>query len=89
MSDVQEQSPQVVTMTINDLIYAVKDLGKRMNRIETRIDKQDAKIEKLADKIDDLRNEIKSLRHWQLPNISVAEIATGIIVFCFMYSVLK
>jgi len=37
MAEVQEQVPQIVTMTINDLIYAqVKELGKRMDRLETR-----------------------------------------------------
>lgn len=62
----EEQEIKSVTISINDLIYGqVKELGKRMDRlevhldkIETRMDKQDEKIEKLDAKIDRTRNEL-------------------------------
>ena len=45
MSQVQEQQQQV-SISINDLIYAqVKDLGKRMDRLEHRQDRLEEKLE--------------------------------------------
>ena len=55
MVEVHEQNQQVVTMTISDLIYAqVKDLGKRMDRIENRMDKLDERMDKLDARMDKL-----------------------------------
>lgn len=52
MPESQEHTQQIVTMTISDLIYAqIKDLGKRMDRIETRMDKLESRIEKLEEKL--------------------------------------
>ena len=54
MIETQEQTKQVVTMTINDLIYAQqKELGKRMDRIEMRMDK-------LEEKLDNTRRELNA-----------------------------
>ena len=74
MADTQEQSQQLVPMTINDLIYAhVKDLGNRMDRLENRMDKFEdkldatrkelnARIDKQDEKIEKLANKIDDLR---------------------------
>ena len=61
MADAQEQSQQFANITINDLIYAqVKDLGKRMDRLENRMDKFDARMDKLDEKIDTTRKELNA-----------------------------
>ena len=89
----QEDVQQEVKITINDLIYTqVKDLGKRMDRlenrmdkIEARMDKIDERIDKLADKIDGLRRDMNtSTNHGQIANISTIGIAVAVI-----YSLLR
>ena len=96
----QENVQQEVKITINDLIYTqVKDLGKRMDRLENRMDKIDARIDKLdaridklderidklADKIDGLRRDMNtSTNHGQIANISTIGIAIAVI-----YSLLR
>lgn len=53
MADIQEQQSQVVTMTINDLIYTqVKDLGKRMDRIEKGLDNTRQELNQRMDRIE-------------------------------------
>lgn len=71
MAEIQEEK-QVVTMTINDLIYTqMKELGKRMDRLEHRQDKLEEKLEitrqefnsrmdKLDEKINTVRAELNS-----------------------------
>ena len=62
MVEVHEQNQQVVTMTISDLIYAqVKDLGKRMDRIENRMDKLDERMDKLDARMDKLNARMDKL----------------------------
>ena len=93
MADAQEQSQQFANITINDLIYAqVKDLGKRMDRLENRMDKFDArmdkfdeKLEKLSDKIDDLRKDLTtSSNHGNIMTASVIGIALTVIYAVFI-----
>ena len=61
MPESQEQTQHVVTMTVSDLIYTqVKDLGKRMDRIENRMDKLETRMEKLDEKIDNTRKELST-----------------------------
>ncbi len=96
----QENVQQEVKITISDLIYTqVKDLGKRMDRLENRMDKIDARIDKLdaridklderidklAEKIDGLRRDMNtSTNHGQIANISTIGIAIAVI-----YSLLR
>lgn len=93
----QNEEDMQVTISKSDLIYSqVKDLGKRMDRLENRMDKleekleklserldrQDAKIEKLADKIDALRTEIKGTSgNISISNITTIGIALGVLYF--------
>lgn len=95
---IEEQ--QQVKITTADLIYSqVKELGKRMDRLENRmdklegkieklserIDKQDEKIDKLADRIDALRRDLQTgSNHGQILTASVIGIAIAVI-----YSVIK
>ena len=59
MADAQEQSQQFANITINDLIYAqVKDLGKRMDRLENRMDKIESRMDKFDEKLDTTRKEL-------------------------------
>ena len=65
MSQTQEQQ-QTVSMTINDLIYAqVKDLGKRMDRLEKNLDvtRQDinARMDRIERRQDKLEEKIDAL----------------------------
>lgn len=61
MAEVHEQTQQTVTLSINDLIYTqVKELGKRMDRIETRMDKLETRMDKLNEKIEDTRREFNA-----------------------------
>lgn len=96
----QQVEEQIVRMTINDLIYAQqKELGKRMDRLETcmdrleqridklneRMDKQDEKIDRLANKIDELRRDLMTgSNHGQISTITMIGIALAVI-----YSVLR
>ena len=69
----QENVQQEVKLTINDLIYAqVKDLGKRMDRLETRMDRIEnrldttrqefnARLDKVDARIDKLDERIDKL----------------------------
>ena len=104
MSDVQEQSPQVVTMTINDLIYAqVKDLGKRMDRLEkgldntrqelnARMDRIEKRIDKQDERIEKLADKIDKLSA-KIDSSSnhgqISTITTIGIAIAVIYSVLK
>ena len=90
-----------VTITTADLIYSqVKDLGKRMDRLENRMDKlelrieklaermdkQDEKIDRLADKIDELRRDLMGgTNHNQVMTGSVVAIALGVLYFVFTH----
>ena len=90
---IQEEQP--VKITIQDLIYShVKDLGKRMDRLENRMDKlemrieklsermdkQDEKIDRLADKIDELRRDLTGgTNHNQVMIGSIVAIALGVL----------
>ena len=61
MADAQEQSQQFANITINDLIYAqVKDLGKRMDRLENRMDKIESRMDKFDEKLDTTRKELNA-----------------------------
>lgn len=70
MVETQEQAQQVVAMSISELIYAqVKDLGKRMDRLEHRQDKLEEKLEttrqELNGRMDKLDEKIDGVR-WEL-----------------------
>ena len=94
-----QEEDMSVTLSKSDLIYSqVKDLGKRMDRLENRMDKleqrieklsermdrQDAKIEKLADKIDELRNDLRGAsNHGQISMITTIGIALAVIYSLF------
>lgn len=104
MAEFQEQTRQVVNMTINDLIYAqVKDLGKRMDRLEHRQDRLEEKLEttrqeinqrmdRIENRMDKLENKIDAL-HNEIKSskghISIANISTVGIALAVIYSVLK
>lgn len=61
MADTQEQTRQVVNMTIDDLIYAqVKDLGKRMDRLEHRQDRLEEKLETTRQELNERMNRIEA-----------------------------
>ena len=74
MAQVQEQQQQV-SISINDLIYAqVKDLGKRMDRLEknldltrtelnSRTDRIERRMDKQDEKIERLADKIDELRN--------------------------
>ena len=97
---IQEEKP-TVQITMQDLIYSqVKDLGKRMDRLEgrmdklemrieklaERMDKQDDKIDRLADKIDELRRDLMGgTNHNQVMTGSVVAIALGVLYFVFTH----
>ena len=97
---IQQQEEQPVRISIHDLIYSqLKDLGKRMDRLEVRMDKLETRIEKLSErmdkqgeKIDKLSDKIEALRrdlmngsnHGQIATISTIGIALAVI-----YSVLR
>ena len=104
MADTQEQTRQVVNMTIDDLIYAqVKDLGKRMDRLEHRQDRLEEKLEttrqeinqrmdKQDAKIDKLADKIDALHNEiksSTGHISIANISTVGIALAVIYAVLK
>lgn len=61
MVETQEQAQQVVAMSISDLIYAqVKDLGKRMDRIEHRQDKLEEKLETTRQELNGRMDKLES-----------------------------
>ena len=67
MAEVQEQTQQIVNMSINDLIYLqVKELGKRMDRLEHRQDRLEEKLEitrrEINDRMDKQDTKIEELR---------------------------
>ena len=94
MAQTQEQAQQIVTMSINDLIYGqLKELGKRMDRLEHRQDRLEEKLEitrqelnKRMDKQDEkIESKIdSSSNHGQIANITTVGIALAVI-----YSLLK
>ena len=66
MSQVQEQQQQV-NISINDLIYAqVKDLGKRMDRLEKNLDvtrtELNARMDRLEHRQDKLEEKLETTR---------------------------
>ena len=104
MAEIQEQAPQTVTMTINDLIYAqVKDLGKRMDRLETRQDRLEeklditrrelnARMDKQDEKIEKLADKIDALRNDMKSSSNHGNIMTATVVgiaLGVLYSILK
>ena len=75
MPEIKENSPKVVPLTFNDMIWLqlqemgkrfdqidkrMDQLDKRMDKIENRMDKIENKIEKLDEKIENVRQEINS-----------------------------
>ena len=97
MAEVQEQSPQTVSMSINDLILIqLRDLKENQRELKTelkdirrevnaRIDKQEEKIEQLSSKIDALSSKIdSSSNHGNIMTASVVGIALGV-----LYSIFK
>lgn len=103
MADTQEQAQQIVTMSINDLIYAqIKELGKRMDRLENRMDKLEEKIERTQQeintrmdkqdaKIERLADKIDALHNEiksSTSHISIANISTVGIALAVIYSAL-
>lgn len=100
MAEIQEEK-QVVTMTINDLIYAqMKELGNRMDRLEHRQDKLEEKLEtvrqefnarmnKQDEKIEKLADKIDALHNEiksSTGHISIANISTVAIAVGVLYS---
>lgn len=97
MADVQEQSRQIVTMSVNEMIMIqLRDLKESQRELKadiketrkefnSRIDKVEARMDKLENKIDALHNEIKSSTgHISIANISTVGIALGV-----LYSILS
>ena len=60
MAEVHEQAQQVVNMSINDLIYAqVKDLGKRMDRLEKTLDSTTQELNKRMDRLEHRQDKLE------------------------------
>ena len=100
MAQVQEQQQQV-SISINDLIYAqVKDLGKRMDRLEknldltrtelnSRMDRIERRMDKQDEKIERLADKIDtSSKHGRLINITIADIGLFIITLGVLYALI-
>ena len=100
----QENVQQEVKITINDLIYTqVKDLGKRMDRLENRMDKLEerldttrrelnARMDKLDERIDKLADKIDGLRRDMNTSTNhgqIANISTIGIAIAVIYSLLR
>lgn len=99
-----QQEVQEVKITVNDLIYAqVKDLGNRMDRLETRMDKLENRMDKLEerinkldekinDRIDKLAEKIDGLRRDMNTSTNhgqIANISTIGIAIAVIYSLLR
>lgn len=99
-----QQEVQEVKITVNDLIYAqVKDLGNRMDRLETRMDKLEdrldttrrelnARIDKVDERIDKLAEKIDGLRRDMNTSTNhgqIANISTIGIAIAVIYSLLR
>ena len=103
MSQVQEQQ-QHVSISINDLIYAqVKDLGKRIDRLEknldvtrtefnARMDRIERRMDKQDEKIEKLADRIDALSN-KIDSSSnhgqISNITTIGIALAVIYSILK
>ena len=100
---IQEEKP-AVQITTNDLIYSqVKDLSKRMDRLENRMDKLEDKLEttrreltarldKQEEKIERLADKIDELRRDLSTGTNhgqIANITTVGIALAVIYSILK
>lgn len=60
MADTQEQTRQVVNMTIDDLIYAqVKDVGKRMDRLEKTLESTTQELNKRMDRLEHRQDRLE------------------------------
>lgn len=60
MAQVQEQQQQV-NISVNDLIFAqLKDLGKRMDRLEHRQDRLEEKLERNRQELSETRRELNA-----------------------------
>ena len=100
----QENVQQKVKITINDLIYTqVKDLGKRMDRLENRMDKLEerldttrrelnARMDKIYERIDKLADKIDGLccdMNTSTNHGQIANISTIGIAIAVIYSLLR
>ena len=60
MPQAQEQQQQV-NISVNDLIFAqLKDLGKRMDRLEHRQDRLEEKVERTRQELSETRRELNA-----------------------------
>jgi len=86
-----QENVQEVKITVNDLIYGqVKDLNRRMDRLENRIDTLESRFDKIhCEKV--TQKPIETYQKTFSPSLSLTltSISTEIIAAAVIYSLLR